>query len=333
MTGEIEATQNDASSMTEGAGARSVATPSNNLKLVVFWVAGALVSFSTIAISLRELSRTLGVFDMLSLRSGSSLLFLMLLALIKPELRKEIRPRRPLLHVWRNIAHFAGTYAWSYAVTVLPLALVFALEFTNPLWVTLFAAIFLRERLTRGRIGAVLLGFLGILVIMRPGAASLDPRAFWPLAAAILFAATSTITKAMTRRDSTYCILFWMNAIQLPLNFVGADWTFPAKLPSAPLPPILGVCVAGLASHYCLTNAFRHGDAIVVTPLDFLRIPIIALLGWKLYDEPFDPIVFAGAALIIGGIVWSLKSEARAQEIRERDLQRKGPDESRAKEG
>ena len=229
MTGEIEATQNDASSMTEGAGARSVATPSNNLKLVVFWVAGALVSFSTIAISLRELSRTLGVFDMLSLRSGSSLLFLMLLALIKPELRKEIRPRRPLLHVWRNIAHFAGTYAWSYAVTVLPLALVFALEFTNPLWVTLFAAIFLRERLTRGRIGAVLLGFLGILVIMRPGAASLDPRAFWPLAAAILFAATSTITKAMTRRDSTYCILFWMNAIQLPLNFVGADWTFYAR--------------------------------------------------------------------------------------------------------
>lgn len=289
-----------------------IAPARNDLRLVVLWVGGALVSFSVMAVSLRELSRLFGVFDMLSLRSGSSLLILSLLALARPQLAKEIRPHAPMLHVWRNLAHFIATYAWTYAVTILPLGLVFALEFTNPIWVTILAAIFLREKLTPARIGAVVLGFLGILVITRPISSSMDLRVLWPLAAAVLFAVTFTITKAMTRRDSTFCILFWMNAIQLPLNLIGADWGFIAKLPSAPLLPVLGVCAAGIASHFCLTNAFRHGDAMIVVPLDFLRIPLIAIVGWRLYGEALDPFVFVGAALIISGILWSLRSETRA---------------------
>ncbi|MFY0014691.1 hypothetical protein ABTP72_19555, partial [Acinetobacter baumannii] len=92
---------------------------------------------------------------------------------------------------------------------------------------------------------------LGILVITRPFSSAIDPRVLWPLGAAVLFAVTFTITKAMTRYDSTFCILFWMNAIQLPLNLIGADWSFVARLANAPLPPVLGVCIAGLASHFC----------------------------------------------------------------------------------
>ncbi|WP_342359840.1 DMT family transporter [Terrarubrum flagellatum] len=285
-------------------------SPRARLARVVLWMSGALISFSTMAVSLRELSRTLGVFDMLSLRSGSSLLILLAAALLRPALFAQIRTKRFDLHLARNIVHYGGTYAWSYAVTVLPLALVFTLEFTAPIWTAVLASLFLGERLTRARIGCVALGFLGILLIMRPGA-SLDPRALWPLAAAVLFAITFTITRAMTRNDSTYCILFWMNAIQLPLNLVGADWSFVWKLASAPWLAVAGVCTAGLASHFCITNAFRHGDAILVAPLDFLRIPLIALVGWRFYNEPLDPLLFAGAALIISGILWSLRSEAR----------------------
>ncbi len=283
-----------------------------NLKLVVFWVSGALISFSAVAVSLRELSRTLGVFDMLTLRNASSLAALIAIALVRPALWAGVKPRSGLpLHLGRNTVHFAATYAWAYAVTVLPLALVFALEFTNPLWVTLLAALFLGERLTPARLAAVALGFVGILIITRPGSSSLDPRALWPLASAIGFAITIICTKSLTRRDTTFCILFWMNLIQLPLNYAGADWGFWMKLPEAPLLPALGVAVCGLLSHFCLTNAFRHGDAIVVVPLDFLRIPLIALVGWRLYGEALDPMLFAGAGLIIAGIVWSLRDEAR----------------------
>ena len=283
-----------------------------NLRLVVFWVSGALLSFSAMAVSLRELSRTLGVFDMLTLRNASSLAILIVLGLAQPRLWTTLKPRSgPLLHLARNGVHFAATYAWSYAVTILPLALVFALEFTNPLWVTLLAAIFLGERLTPARLAAVALGFLGILVITRPGASTLDPRAMWALASAVGFAVTIICTKSLTRRDTTFCILFWMNAIQAPLNYLGADWGFWLKLPDAPPLPVLGVCVSGLASHFCLTNAFRRGDAMLVVPLDFLRIPLIALVGWRLYGEPLDPMVLAGALLIIGGVVWSLRDETR----------------------
>jgi drug/metabolite transporter (DMT)-like permease len=74
--------------------------------------------------------------------------------------------------------------------------------------------------------------------------------------------------------------------------------------------PLIGVAIAGLSSHFCLTNAFRNSDATIVVPLDFLRIPLIALIGWSVYGEPLDAFVFVGAAIIITGIVWNLRAEA-----------------------
>lgn len=282
-----------------------------NLRLVIVWVAGALLAFSAMAVSLRALSPYLGVFDMLSLRNISGIIVLLSLAAINPDLRPLIKPQTPMLHVWRNLVHFIGTYTWSYAVTILPFALVFALEFTNPIWVTLMAVPFLGERLTPSRIGAVILGFAGILIITRPWTASLDPRAGWALACAIFFAATTIFTKKLTLRNATFTIILWMNILQLPMNLAGADWAFIYKLTSVPVWPLIGVCTCGLISHYCLTNAFQNGDALTVVPLDFLRIPLIALVGWQFYNEPLDPFVFAGAALIIVGILWNLRNEAR----------------------
>ena len=75
--------------------------------------------------------------------------------------------------------------------------------------------------------------------------------------------------------------------------------------------PALALAVAGLTSHYCLTQAFRFGDATVVVPLDFVRIPLIALVGWMFYGEALDGFVFAGAALIICGVLWNLFAESR----------------------
>lgn len=119
----------------------------------------------------------------------------------------------------------------------------------------------------------------------------------------------------LTRGETTYAIVFWMNLMQLPMTLLGSDPTFVAKLNADIILPVIGIGIAGLSSHYCLSNAFRAGEAIVVVPLDFLRIPLIAVVGWWLYGELLDVFVFLGAGLIIAGVMWNLRSEARPPRI------------------
>ena len=278
-------------------------------------MAGTLLSFSAIAVSVRELSGVLSVFEILALRNFAGIVILVALVLFKPSLREGFKPRRMGLHFQRNVAHFLGQYSWTLAVTLLPLATVFAIEFTTPAFVALFAALILREQMTRPRILAIILGLVGILVILRPGSEALDPAALIVLFAAICFALVTIATKRLTGTESTFAILFWMNVMQLPMNYLGSDPLFFLKIPELPLLPLIGICLGGLSAHFCLTNAYRHGDAVVVVPLDFLRLPLIALVGFWLYAEPLDPYVFAGAVVIVAGILQSLRAESRRASI------------------
>jgi len=121
------------------------------------------------------------------------------------------------LHLARNTTHFVGQFSWALAVTLLPFATVFALEFTTPAWVALLAALILGERMTKSRVGSVVLGFLGVMVIVRPGLSSFQPNALLVLFAAFTFAISLIVTKQLTVRVSTFAIIFWMNLIQLPM--------------------------------------------------------------------------------------------------------------------
>jgi drug/metabolite transporter (DMT)-like permease len=153
-------------------------------------------------------------------------------------------------------------------------------------------------------------------MIVRPGFATFQPAALLVIGAALGFAVTMTATKRLTDTETTFAILFWMNLMQLPMNLAGSDPFFLSRLGPTHLLPAAGVAISGLASHYCLTNAFRAGDALVVVPLDFLRVPLIALVGWILYGEALDPLVLLGAGLIIAGIVWNLRADARERSLR-----------------
>ncbi|HEY8563938.1 MAG TPA: DMT family transporter [Beijerinckiaceae bacterium] len=274
----------------------------------VAWMVGALLSFSATAVAIRALSPAFTIFEILSLRNAAALVMLVAYAAIR---RESLRPHRFALHGLRNVVHFGATYAWALGVTLLPLATVFALEFTTPAWVALLAAPLLRERLDTGRLIAVGFGFLGVLIILRPGFEAIRPAALIVLAAAFGFAVTTITTKLLTRTVSTLAIMFWMNAIQLPLNLIGTRPRFWDMIEVGQALPIAGVCLGGLLSHVCLTNAYRHGDAVMVLPIDFLRVPLIALVGWLLYAERLDPFVFLGAAVIVAGIVFNLRSESR----------------------
>jgi drug/metabolite transporter (DMT)-like permease len=282
-----------------------------NLVRVVLWMIGTLLSFSAMAVSIRELSRHgLNIFEILAIRSGGALLVLLLLLVMRADLRPYVRPRRMGLNLIRNVVHYLSQFAWALSLTVLPLAMVFALEFTMPAWTALLAVWLLHERLTPSRIGIVVLGLIGVLVILRPGIASFHPAAFLVLAAAFGYAITMVTTKKLTMTETTFSIVFWMAVIQFPLSLIGSNSTVFFHFGAGHILPAIGVAVAGLTSHYCLSNAFRAGDATLVVPLDFMRIPLIAVVGWAFYDERLDVFVLLGALIIIAGVVWNLRAES-----------------------
>ena len=283
----------------------------NNIVRVVLWMTGTLLSFSLMAVSIRELSRGgLTIFEILAIRSGAVLVVVVLLLLVRPELRAAARPRRMKLNLLRNIVHYVSQFAWAYAVTMLPLAMVFALEFTMPAWTALLAVWLLHERMTPSRLGVVVFGLIGVLVILRPGIASFNPASVLVLAAAFGYAITMITTKQLTRTETTFGIIFWMAVIQFPISLLGSDPTFVMRFDARDILPLLGVAGAGLSSHYCLSNAFRAGDATLVVPLDFMRIPLIAVVGWAFYGEALDIFVLLGALIIIAGVLWNLRSES-----------------------
>jgi drug/metabolite transporter (DMT)-like permease len=288
---------------------KSVVT--NRLARVVLWMVGALLSFSVMAVSIRQLSRAdLSIFEILAIRSGVALLVLLILLAVRPELRVHTRPRRMRLNLLRNCVHYASQFSWSLSLTLLPLAMVFALEFTMPAWTVLLAVWFLHERITASRLGVVVLGLIGVMVILRPGIASFNPAAFLVLAAAFGYAITMIATKKLTMTETTFGIVFWMAVIQFPLSLIGSDLTAFVHLDTRHILPAIGVGTAGLTSHYCLSNAFRSGDATLVVPLDFMRIPLIAVVGWALYSEPLDIFVLLGALIIVIGVLWNLRAES-----------------------
>jgi drug/metabolite transporter (DMT)-like permease len=281
---------------------------------VVLWMVGALLSFSVMAVSIRELSRAgLSIFEILAIRSGVALLVLFTLLAVRPDLRVHARPRRMGLNIFRNTVHYASQFSWALSLTMLPLAMVFALEFTMPAWTALLAVWFLHERVTPSRLGVIVFGLIGVLVILRPGIAGFNPAAMLVLLAAFGYAITMITTKKLTMTETTFGIVFWMAVIQFPLSLIGSDPTVFLHFDTRHILPAIGVGTAGLTSHYCLSNAFRSGDATLVVPLDFMRIPLIAVVGWAFYGERLDIFVLLGALIIVTGVLWNLRSEvARA---------------------
>jgi drug/metabolite transporter (DMT)-like permease len=274
------------------------------------WMLGALASFTAMALSIRGLSGHMGVFQILFWRSLVGLVVVPPLAMAVGGGLRSLASGQPRLQVLRNVVHFGGQFGWSAGLAVLPFATVFALEFTMPVFAAAIAVLVLGERMHAGRAAMIGLGFLGVLVVLRPGVAVFDPAALVVLAAALCYATTHAITKRLTRTDGPFAVLFWMSAVQLPLGLVPAlsEWAAPT---AADAVPILVLGLSGVAAHYCITRALQVADAMVVVPLDFLRLPLIAVVGWLAYGEPLDPFVLAGGAVIMAGIWTGIVVERR----------------------
>jgi len=275
------------------------------------WMVGALVSFSAMAVSARLASARLDTFEIMLYRSLVGLAVVLAVAAAAGRLG-EIGRRRLGLHLLRNTSHFFGQNLWIFAVATIPLAQVFALEFTVPLWVALLAPLVLGERLTRMRAATAAIGFAGVLIVARPMSIGLEPGHVAALLAALGFAGSAMATKLLTRDITTTCILFWLTAMQSVMGLVAAGIDGAIALPDAvTLVPVVVVGLAGLGAHFCLTSALRCAPASVVMPLDFLRLPLIAVVGVLAFAEPLELAVFAGALVIFAANYANLLAERR----------------------
>jgi len=283
---------------------------SQTIKAVMF-MSGAIVSFSAMAVAGRAISFELDTFEIMMYRSIVGICVVLILGRMFGTLG-QITKRNLGTHFIRNISHFAGQNLWFYAITVVPLAQVFALEFTSPLWVLLLSPVLLNERWTQMRLLAGVMGFVGILIVTRPTGQSLNIGVIAAALSAIGFAGSAIFTKRLTRTETITCILFYLTVMQLAFGVICAGYDGDIAMPSLDtLPWLVLIGFAGLLAHFCLTTALSLAPATVVMPVDFIRLPVIAMVGMLVYAEAIDMWVFIGAAIIFTGNYMNIWSETR----------------------
>ncbi len=289
----------------------AASAPPTRVLGAALWMLGAIGSFSAMAVAGRELGPILDTFEIMMYRSFFGVIIVVALAFGSGTWR-EIKTDALGLHFIRNIAHFAGQNLWFYAVTVIPMAQLFALEFTSPLWVIVLAPFILGERMTRVRVTAAVMGFIGILIVARPDMDGINSGMIAAASCAIFFALVAMFTKRLTRSQSITCILFYLTVMQLVFGIICAGYDGDIALPgwsNMPLLVLIGIC--GLVAHFCITKALTIAPATVVVPIDFARLPIIAIVAMLFYGEALDIWVFVGAVIIFAGNYFNIWHETR----------------------
>lgn len=270
------------------------------------WMLGAVVGLTLMAVSGRQLSTELNTFQILSYRSAVGLIAIALL--LHRTGWPGARTQRFGLHVLRNVLHFGGQYGWFFGLALIPLTEVFAIEFTTPLWIAVIAVTLLGERMTPIRMIGTLLGFAGVLIILRPGAGVMSLGALSVLGASFAYAFAHSITKKLAATESPLTIVFYMCAVQLPIALVPAvlsGWVWPS---AKAWPWVMLVALCGLGAHFCMARAFKLADVSFAAPIDFLRLPLVAAIGYFAYGERLDPWVMVGAAVVFAGTWINLRS-------------------------
>jgi drug/metabolite transporter (DMT)-like permease len=214
------------------------------------------------------------------------------------------------LHLGRAILGLAAMLAWFYSIALLPLADAVALNFTVPLFATVGAALILGETVRRRRWTATAVGFVGVLVILRPGFAEVSAATLLPIFAALLMAGSILVVKTLARTDKPAAIVFYMNLLLTPLSLGPAliDWHWPSAMQFALLILVGGVAVL---SHLALTRAYQRADASAIVPFDYARLPFVAAIAFVLFGEVPDLWTWVGAAIIAGAAIYIARREAQ----------------------
>lgn len=233
----------------------------------------------------------------------------------EPEL---LAPPELRLVLLRGLVAAGGVLGWFIALTGMSVSDVVAVQFTHPVFMVMGAALFLHERVGPWRWAAVAIGFIGVLIIIRPGYVPFNPLIVGVLISAISNAIVQLMTKHMALRVSGAVLIFHMNIIMtlLAMCFAWRGWVWPDW---HQMPGVLAVGLFGVLAHICLARAMRHADASMLGPIDFLRLPIAAAFGWVLFGEYSDFETWIGAAIIFVAVMVITRREARAARRRQAD--------------
>jgi drug/metabolite transporter (DMT)-like permease len=276
------------------------------------WMMGAVVSFTSMAVAGREVAIELDTFEIMTYRSILGILVVLAVCKFAGTLG-QINTKNLPLHLARNTSHFVGQNLWFYALTVITLPQLFAFEFSVPLWVALLAPFLLGERLTAARLTAAVVGFIGILIVARPDQLGFSAGIIAAAVSAIGFTGSGIATKLLTLTQSITGIMFWLTIMQAVLGLICAGYDGDIAVPSLVAAPwVILIGFAGLFAHFCITRALQIAPAIIVYPMDFIRLPIATFIGILFYAEPFQMMVFVGAAIILAANFLNIRAEWKA---------------------
>lgn len=214
------------------------------------------------------------------------------------------------IHLARSFINFIAIATWFQAILMMPLTEATALHFTLPLFTVILAALFLSERVGWRRWSATLIGFLGVLLILRPGIVEVGMPQFLVLASAVFYAGAVIFIKHLTNTDGALAIAFYSNLFMALIAAVPVIFLWQGPGPDE-IPLLLLMAVVGTAAPYCLTRSLHLLEASLVAPMDFLRLPFTAIAAWLIFAEVPDNWTWAGAAIIFGSTTYIARREAR----------------------
>lgn len=268
----------------------------------------AMVVFSVVPPSVRLLSDTMSSWQIVFIRAFFGVLgigsYLCWSGLY------ELKTRQLGIHFIRSTFNFVGMVMWFWALGLVVLAKGIAIHFTMPLFITLFAMIFLGERVGPRRLGAMLAGFAGVLIILRPGVIEIG----WPelaiLGSAALYGGAVIYLKIVVREETPLAVTFYTNLF-MALWCLVPTWMFWAPISVDDIAPILGLGICGLFAPFLVAIALKKADASMIAAFDFLRLPFTAVFAYALFGEVPDEFVWAGAAVIFSSTYYIARRETK----------------------
>jgi drug/metabolite transporter (DMT)-like permease len=277
------------------------------LRAVGYMVCSAAM-FACMAVMIRLASSQLHAFEIAFFRNFFGFVFA--LPLLMHHGMGILKTDKLSLYVGRCLIGIVSMLCGFYAIVHLPLAKAVTISYSTPLFVTILAVLFLGEMVRLRRWTAVGLGFIGVLVIMRPGADTFDANTLVALTAAVLSAIVAISIKVLSRTEKPDAIVLWTTMLWVPLSLVPAlfVWTWPTGWTWA---WIVAAGFFGTAGHMFWTRALKRGDASMLTPISFMQVPIVALLAWWLFDETVTAWTAVGAAIIFVANAYIAHREAQ----------------------
>ena len=285
------------------APALPVATPLRAALLML----GSTLAFGLMAIAIRYATRYVPTQEVAFFRNAFGLLALLPM-LIRPgsaPLKTQQLPR----YFLRSAIGLASMLCAFWAIGHLPISQAISLSYSTPLFVTIAAVLWLGETVRMRRWAAVIIGFIGVLIIVRPGSTSFTPGTLVAVGAAVLSSLVAIQIKQLTRVDSADTVVFYTYVFWVPLSLVPAlfVWVWPTGLAWVWL---VATGVLGTLGQLLWTRALRLGEVSALTPISFMQLPLVSLLGWLLFNETLDRWTVIGAGIILGANAYIAHREA-----------------------